>query len=124
MKANSIIGKLLNKLFSLVNLTDEQKKIVYEKISKLADEEINILVVGGTGVGKSSTINALFQVDNSRSQVNAAKVGIGPNPETQVLSKYRLAQNLIIWDSPGLGESTAADISHIRAINAKLRECS
>lgn len=122
MKSGSFISKILNKLFSLVNFSDEQKEIITQKLSKLANEEINILVVGGTGVGKSSTINALFQVDPDQHKTNLAKVGTGPNPETQVLTKYKLAHNLIIWDSPGLGESTVADISHTRAINTKLRE--
>lgn len=124
MKSSSFVSKILNRLFSLKNFSDEQKEIISQKLSKLANEEINILVVGGTGVGKSSTINALFQVDSEQCKADVAKVGTGPNPETQVLTKYRLAQNLIIWDSPGLGESTVADIAHTRAINAKLREFS
>ena len=115
-----------NKLLSLVksntNLS-ESEKVEFEKhLNYLEKREVNILLIGGTGVGKSSTINALFQTEGliERSQ-SAAKVGYGPNPETQNIDRYALG-NLIIWDTPGIGESPTADVIHKRAIVKKIRE--
>ena len=39
---------------------------------------IDVLVVGATGVGKSSTINSLFGQD-------ITKVGIGVDPDTKII---------------------------------------
>lgn len=73
-----------------------------------------MLITGATGVGKSSTINALFDADVS-------KVGETPNPETMEISRYDLG-NLVIWDSPGLGDGKAADNRHAQNIIRKLNE--
>ena len=56
---------------------------------------LDVLLVGGTGTGKSSTLNALFGS-------NLAKVGDGVDPETQVISSYSLHNYLRIHDSAGL----------------------
>ena len=62
---------------------------------RMKDQKINLMVTGATGVGKSSTINALFGEE-------VAKVGTSVNPETMGIDKYKL-DNLVIWDTPGLG---------------------
>lgn len=69
----------------------------------------HFLMIGGTGVGKSSTINAL-------TQKTMAKVGYGSEPQTQRLMGYG-GRGYALWDSPGLGEGVNEDIRHIRAIN-------
>lgn len=63
---------------------------------------LDILVVGGTGAGKSSTINALFEKDVS-------KIGRGCDPETMNISSMELNELLRFWDSPGLGDNVASD---------------
>lgn len=70
-------------------------------VEKLKQQKVNVLLVGGTGVGKSSTINALFDRET-------AKVGQGTTPETQEITFYEL-DNLVIWDTPGLGDSPEND---------------
>lgn len=76
---------------------------------------VNVLVVGATGVGKSTTLNAVFKK-------NLARVGIGCNPETMSLSKYCLNDYIYLWDSPGLGDSPEADRQHSTNIIKKLKE--
>jgi len=70
--------------------------------------KINVLMVGGTGVGKSSTISALFQ---SHGLDSKAAIGQGTKPETLDVSSHEM-ENLIIWDTPGLGDSPANDKIH------------
>lgn len=90
------------------------KTEIVQLLQKLRDTKVNILLVGGTGTGKSSTINALFDMD-------AAKVGIGSKPETMDIRSYEL-ENLIIWDTPGLGDSEANDKKYKNMIAEKLKE--
>lgn len=66
------------------------------------------MITGSTGCGKSSTINALFDK-------NIAKVGQGVDPETQYIEKHEL-DNLVLWDSPGLGDSVSKDVEHGKKI--------
>lgn len=86
----------------------ESKKtesIIKEAIQILIKREVNLLIVGETGVGKSSTIQALFDID--------VEVGAGMKPTTMEISKYH-KENLTIYDSPGLGEEK--DEEHRRKI--------
>lgn len=106
-----------------MNETDYQKKLVeisekiansnmpenekMELILSIFNKHINLMITGGTGCGKSSTINALFNVEK-------AKVGTGNDPETMSITKYQMG-SLTIWDTPGLGDSSK-DEMHKKSI--------
>ena len=81
---------------------------------RMREKQVNILVVGATGSGKSSTINALFDME-------VAKVGEGVDPETDTITSYTLS-NLIIWDTPGLGDSISNDERYNLMLTRKLSE--
>lgn len=70
---------------------------------------LDILLVGATGVGKSSTINAIF---GNR----VAKVGEGCDPETQIISSYRVKDYFRVHDSAGLGDGISNDEKHAKNI--------
>lgn len=70
---------------------------------------LDVLFLGATGVGKSSTLNALFGEE-------VAKVGYGVDPETQLVESYRLHELLRFHDSPGLGDGKEADANHAKKI--------
>ncbi len=63
---------------------------------------LDILIVGATGTGKSSTINALFEK-------SVARVGQHCDPETMNISAMQLNDFMRFWDTPGLGDNIARD---------------
>lgn len=55
----TIYAKLEEELLNLA-LTEKQKNKLVKKLQLLRENKLNIMLVGATGCGKSSTINALF----------------------------------------------------------------
>ncbi len=96
------------------SLPEAVKRKLIANLLMLKAKKVNLLITGATGCGKSSTINALFDADVS-------KVGVGVDPETMDIEKYELG-NLILWDSPGLGDGKEADNRHAKNLTAKLLE--
>jgi hypothetical protein len=96
------------------NLDEVTKQRLLKNVLKLKNQKVNLMITGATGCGKSSTINAMFKLE-------VAKVGVGVDPETMEIQKYEL-ENLILWDSPGLGDGKEKDIQHSKGIIKKLNE--
>ena len=107
--------------------TDESsKKVMLKNLRTLYNTETNIMLVGATGCGKSSTINALFVCSHPKEAeddgyVEIAKVGSKAEPETKDIERYRIG-NLTLWDTPGLGDGTEIDLHHKEVIEELLRE--
>lgn len=78
-------------------------------------QPLDILIVGATGSGKSSTINALFASQQ-------AEVGEGVAPQTEKISSYQLNSALRFHDSAGLGDSKQHDAQHGLRIKSKIDE--
>ena len=94
--------------FIIEHMPTEKRKLY------LKEQKLNLMITGATGCGKSSTINALFDLD-------VAKIGTGPNLETMEITRYDL-DNLILWDTPGLGDGKEADARYTKNIVNKLLE--
>lgn len=118
--------------------TEEEKKELLKRLRNFCNAETNIMLAGATGCGKSSTINALFAVGGNVEEVSGdeegmeeevpkktyieiAKVGSKADPETKDIEKYRIG-NLVLWDTPGLGDGTEIDEHHKEVITGLLRE--
>jgi len=108
-----IANRLSNKIFNS-GLSEENKVMHLKSILDFTVRDINILTVGATGSGKSSTINALFDKE-------VAPVGVTPNPETMKIEQFELG-HLILWDSPGIGDNVEIDKRHGKELIKKLRE--
>lgn len=96
------------------NIPEQEKNKFMRNFMKLRENKINLMITGATGCGKSSTINALFNTE-------VAKVGVGVDPETMSITRYNL-DNLILWDTPGLGDGKEKDQQHSKNIIKKLNE--
>lgn len=113
MRESNIYEALENDIMKAA-LSEEQKNKMLKNVMKLKGKKLNIMITGATGCGKSSTINAMFDTE-------VAKVGVGVDPETMEIEKYEL-DNLILWDTPGLGDGKEADNRHAKNIIKKLLE--
>lgn len=96
------------------DIPEVEKNKLMKNFLQLKEQRINLMITGATGCGKSSTINALFNTE-------VAKVGVGVDPETMDITRYDL-DNLVLWDSPGLGDGKEADNRHAKNIIKKLNE--
>ena len=96
------IYDLLEEEIMSAEISDAEKTKKLSRLLKIRGKKVNIMLTGATGSGKSSTINALFNME-------VAKVGVGVDPETDCIAKYEL-DNLTIWDTPGLGDGVENEI--------------
>ena len=55
---NGILDSLISEITNNQQISDKEQLL--NNINKLKQEKLNVLFVGATGVGKSSTINAIF----------------------------------------------------------------
>ncbi|WQY01760.1 50S ribosome-binding GTPase [Helicobacter pylori] len=101
-KLNGVLRGFLGDAFTLdgkeggLNMSKMLASIKKEK------PKMNVLLMGGTGVGKSSLINALFGKE-------IAKAGVG-KPIAQHLEKYIDEQKgLILWDTKGIEDKDYHD---------------
>lgn len=113
MRKENIFEAMQNDIMN-ANLSEADKNKMLKNVMRLKEQKVNIMVTGATGCGKSSTINAMFDTE-------VAKVGVGVDPETMEIEKYEL-DNLILWDTPGLGDGKEADNKHAKNIIKKLAE--
>lgn len=95
-----------------LSLNEKNKRL--SRLIQMREKKVNLLLAGATGSGKSSTINALFNME-------VAKVGVGVDPETDSIKRYVL-DNLTIWDTPGFGDGFEADEKSRRMLVQKLSE--
>lgn len=110
---NQILDKLGDAIHSEIQTTFVNTDILFDNIELLKKKKLNIMLVGATGAGKSSTINALFDT-------KMAKVGYSPDPETASIQKFEM-DNLVLWDTPGLGDSPENDKNYAMQISNALK---
>lgn len=90
-------------------LNNYRKNDIERKLYYAGFRPFDILVLGATGSGKSTTLNAIMNGV-------AAKVGTGTDPETMEIDDYSLNDYVRLWDSPGLGDGIERDARHSKKI--------
>ena len=97
------------------SLAEYRKADIDRKVHEMGAYPLDVMLIGGTGSGKSTTLNSIFQR-------KVARVGESFEPETMTISDHRLNEVLRLWDTPGLGDSVEKDKEHSRNIIDKLYE--
>ena len=114
MNEKKNIYELLEEEITSAELPVNEKNERLSRLIRMRERKVNIILVGASGSGKSSTVNALFNTE-------VAKVGVGVDPETSDITSYTL-DNLTIWDTPGLGDGVESDKAYCRMLTKKLSE--
>lgn len=92
-----------------------RKDDIEKHINRIGFSPIDVMVIGATGTGKSSTFNSLLNHE-------AAGVGYGVYPKTKTIEPYSLTEKIRFWDTPGLGDGIWKDREHICKITQLLRK--
>jgi GTP-binding protein EngB required for normal cell division len=109
---------------NMSNFIDRLKDTVTESAEKVRQfidgskqEPLKVSVMGQTGVGKSSLINALFETNLPTNPVRPGTTRVRDVPV-----KGKKGHRVIFYDLPGLGESDEADIKWLPEYRKHLRE--
>ena len=104
----------------MAQFTAQELEMIRTELEKNLKEQRNkpfvVSVMGQTGVGKSSLINALFDTDLKVDPVRPATKKIEP------IEKKTNGHTLIFYDMPGIGESDQIDSTLLEDYRRHLRD--
>ncbi|GEM_PF-1180008 len=99
------------------DLTPDQLKLVQDVLKKsVNDRQFRVSIVGQTGVGKSSLINALFGTKLKTDPVKPCTKEIEDIP-----IEIKQGSTLYFYDLPGIGESDEADEGYLQKYREHLQ---
>lgn len=112
---------IIQKLFALIlkSVTKEEKEEVFGKLdAEITGRPFKVAIIGQSGVGKSSTLNAVFGLNLPVSDIKEGT--------TEIIEKVfpmRDGFNLSIYDMPGLLQSKSRDKVYEEMYKKVLPQC-
>jgi len=113
------IEKLFASVFKKTNVSREEQEQVFGKLSdEITGRPFRVAVIGQSGVGKSTTLNAVFGLDLPTSDIEEGT--------TEIIEKVfpmRDGFNLSIYDMPGLLQNIKKDKEYVEMYREILPKC-
>lgn len=114
-----LIDKIFDKIFQMGNVSTEDQETVNRTLNKeLLEKPFKVAIIGQAGVGKSTTLNAVFGLGNYTS--NLAE---GTKEVVEKIYPMRNGFNLSIYDMPGLNNDIVKDIEYEKLYKQILPGC-
>ena len=79
------------------------QRAMNEKLNRWKEVKINLAILGNSGVGKSSFINAIRGVDDDDDDEYAATTGVVETTREPTPFEHPTNPNIRFWDLPGIG---------------------
>jgi len=95
------------------------QELIKKKLNEWKDMPMNIALIGRSGVGKSSSINAFLGLTADDIDKGAAAVGCTEDSGTKTIKEYKHPDNnqLTFWDLPGGGTPAFPQHSYMEKID-------
>jgi hypothetical protein len=103
---------------SLADLTADQRRQIRDQLLIESSKPLTVAIMGQTGVGKSSLLNALFDTSLETGDVRPTTKVAEPVPV-----QGNAGHSLTFWDMPGIGESESADRRYMQMYRQKVIDC-
>lgn len=114
-----LIDKIFDKIFQMGNVSKEDKETVTDALNKeLLEKPFRVAIIGQSGVGKSTTLNSVFGLENY-----TADLAEGTTDIIEKIFPMRDGFNLSIYDMPGLNNDEDKDIEYEKLYKQILPDC-
>ena len=114
-----LIQKIFDKIFEKGNVSlDDQQTINTALEREILEKPFRVAVIGQSGVGKSTTLNAVFGLSNYTSDIAEGTTEI-----VEKVFPMRNGFNLSIYDMPGLNNDVDKDIEYEKLYQKILPDC-
>lgn len=114
-----MIQEFFERIFQMGNVSVEDQKSINEALEKeIMEKPFRVAVIGQSGVGKSTTLNAVFGLENYTSDIAEGTTNI-----VEKIFPMRNGFNLSIFDMPGLNNDIDKDIEYEKLYQQILPGC-
>ncbi|GHT02198.1 hypothetical protein FACS189440_09770 [Bacteroidia bacterium] len=100
-----------------MNQSDQLLEEVKRQFKEIAEQSLIVSILGQTGVGKSSLINALFGTNLATDPIKPCTKEI---KEIEVINQEGF--KMLFCDLPGLGESDSADVKYFEQYMTQIQQ--
>lgn len=114
-----LINQIFDKIFKMGNVSQEEQDQVNNALNKeLLERPFRVAVIGQSGVGKSTTLNSVFGLENYTSNLAEGTTDI-----VEKVFPMRDGFNLSIYDMPGLNNDIDKDVEYEKLYKQILPGC-